>query len=283
MSVPVRAVTCEGGTLRLRTLLPLLAAAFASLTTPANAWTILTVGPAHSISDAVAAADADTNLSHLFEIYVAPGTYLNNFSDVTRPMRIMLNPAHAGQQVLLQATVPLPNKKGIILADASLEVNGLTFEGAAIASSLGGNGAGIRDQNTRPGAFLMVENSTFLDNQEGILTGPDSGETITISNSKFENNGNPDPAVFQHALYVGHAGSLTVSNSLFCGQLIGHDIKSRALATTVTNRQIYNGQADPGVCDAGSSSFGIDLPNSGVATSREISFSKEPQATTQTS
>jgi hypothetical protein len=90
-------------------------------------------------------------------------------------------------------------------------------------------------------AFLMVENSTFLNNQEGILTGPDSGETITISNSKFENNGNPDPAVFQHALYVGHAGSLTVSNSLFCGQLIGHDIKSRALATTVTNSRIYNG------------------------------------------
>ena len=54
MSVPVRAVTCEGGTLRLRTLLPLLAAAFASLTTPANAWTILTAGPAHSISEAVA-------------------------------------------------------------------------------------------------------------------------------------------------------------------------------------------------------------------------------------
>jgi hypothetical protein len=255
--------------MRLRAHLPLLAAAFGTTTTPASAWTILTVGPAgqyHSISEAVAAADADTNLSHLFEIHVAPGTYMNDFSHVTRPMRIMVDPAHAGQQVLLEATVPLPNEKGIILAEASLEVNGLTFKGAAIASSLGGNGAGIRDQITQPGAFLMVENSTFLDNQEGILTGPNTGETITISNSKFENNGNPDPAVFQHALYVGNAGSLTVSNSLFCGQLLGHNIKSRALATTVTNSQIYNGQADPGVCGAGSSSFGIDLPNSGVAT-----------------
>ena len=72
---------------------------------------------------------------------------------MSRPMRIMVDPAHAGQQVLLQATVPLPNEKGIILADASLEVNGLTFEGAAIASSLGGNGAGVRDQNTQPGPF----------------------------------------------------------------------------------------------------------------------------------
>ena len=54
MSVPVRAVTCEGGTLRLGAHLPLLAAAFGTTTTPASAWTILTVGPAHSISEAVA-------------------------------------------------------------------------------------------------------------------------------------------------------------------------------------------------------------------------------------
>jgi hypothetical protein len=67
-------------------------------------------------------------------------------------------------------SVPLSNEKGIILAEASLEVNGLTLKGAAIASSLGGNGAGIRDQITQPEAFLMVENSTFLDNQEGILS-----------------------------------------------------------------------------------------------------------------
>jgi hypothetical protein len=135
--------------MRLRAHLPLLAAAFGT-TTPAGAWTILTVGPAgqyHSISEAVATADADTNPSHLFEIHVAPGTYLNDFSRVTRPMRIMVDPAYAGQQVLLEATVPLPNEKGIILAEASLEVNGLTFKGAAIASSLGGNGAGIRESD----------------------------------------------------------------------------------------------------------------------------------------
>jgi hypothetical protein len=73
MSVPVRAVACQDGAMRLRAHLPLLAAVFGTLTTPASAWTILTVGPAgqyHSISEAVAAADADTNLSHLFEVHV---------------------------------------------------------------------------------------------------------------------------------------------------------------------------------------------------------------------
>jgi hypothetical protein len=40
--------------------------------------------------------------------------------------------------------------------------------------------------------------------------------------------------LIQYALYVWNAGSLTVSNSLFCGQLIGHDIKSRAQVTVVS-------------------------------------------------
>jgi hypothetical protein len=48
--------------------------------------------------------------------------------------------------VALQVTVALPNQKGIILTVADLTVNGLTFTGAQIANSLGGNGraSGIR-------------------------------------------------------------------------------------------------------------------------------------------
>jgi hypothetical protein len=112
--------------------------------------------------------------------------------------------------------------------------------GAAIPSSDGGNGAGIRDQSN-DATSLVVENSKFVGNQEGILTGSDSGSThldqVTISNTRFINNGNPDPSAFQHALYVGDAASLTVTGSLFCGQIIGHDIKSRAAQTAVTARR----------------------------------------------
>jgi len=135
-------------------------------------------------------------------------------------------------------------------------VDGLTFSGAMIDNSLGGNGAGIRDQNTREGATLIVRNCVFTGNQEGILTGEDAGETVTVTNSKFENNGNPDQGHFQHALYVNRAGSLTVTSTLFCGQLIGHNIKSRALAE----------KAMAVSCGAGSSSFAIDIPEGGVAT-----------------
>ena len=161
----------------------------------------------------------------------------------------------------------MPNEKGIVLTVASLTVNGLIFNGAKIANALGGNGACIRDQNMGPGASLVVQNSTFVGNQEGILTGDDPDEVITVINSRFFNNGNPNINYFQHGLYVNYAYSLTVSNSVFCGQLIGHDIKSRAQITMVENNQLYDGAADTAVgCRAGSTSLAIDLPNGGNAT-----------------
>jgi hypothetical protein len=241
-----------------------------TLTTPAFADTVLTVGPNtqyRTISAAVAAADADTDLSNYYVISVMPGTYTNDFPYVRRPMTIEVNPLYAGQQVLLLATKNLPNEKGIILNVADLTVNGLTFQGAKISNSLGGNGAGIRDQNTGSPASLIIQNSTFTGNQEGILTGVNPAQTITIINSTFANNGNPSIKDFQHGIYVGRAGSLTVTNSLFCGQLIGHDIKSRAAVTTIENDVLYDGQANAALgCNAGSTSLAIDVPNGGIAT-----------------
>jgi hypothetical protein len=260
--------------MQIRIALLLLGAAFTTAAAmPAHSdTTILTVGASGhyqyaTISAAVAAADADTDANKYYDVQVAPGTYTNDFPVVTRPMTIEVDPGRAGTPVVLNATVPLPNQKGIILAFASLTVDGLTFTGAMIDNSLGGNGAGIRDQNTGSPASLIIRNSSFIGNQEGILTGFDTGETIAIMNSKFENNGNPNQNYFQHALYVNNAGSLTVTDSLFCGQLIGHDIKSRALVTMIENNQIYDGQAYSAIgCRAGSSSLAIDIPEGGDAT-----------------
>ena len=130
------------------------AAAFGTAAAPAGAETkILTVGLSgnfqyRTISAAVAVADADSNPNNYYDVQVAPGTYTNDFSVVTRPMTIEVDPRGAGGPVLLRAIVALPNQKGIILTSASLTVDGLTFMGAMIDNSLGGNGAGIRDQNT---------------------------------------------------------------------------------------------------------------------------------------
>ena len=233
---------------------------------------ILTVGSSgqfKSIADAVSFADADADLANSYDIRVAPGTYTNDFPFVTRPVTIEADPNGSGPVVLL-ATEPLPNEKGIVLTTSSLTVRGLTFEGAAISNALGGNGAGIRDQNVDnggPPTSLIVDNCIFVGNQEGILTGDDSTESIQIINSTFSYNGNPDPGYFQHALYVNFAGSLTVTGSLFGGQLIGHDIKSRAQINDIANNRIYDGAADPAEgIGAGSTSFGIEIADGGVAT-----------------
>jgi hypothetical protein len=226
--------------------------------------TVITVGPAgqfSSIGAAVNFANADATPD---TIQVAAGTYQNDFAVVSQPVTIEA----VGGPVILSATVPPPNLKGIITTTSSLTVDGLTFQGAAISNSDGGNGAGIRDQS--PGAAsLIVMNSKFIGNQDGILTaGSGNQETVQILNSQFINNGNPsDPGGQEHALYVGDALSLLVSGSLFCGTAIGHDIKSRAASTTVTGSQIFIGtnSGAPAGCDVGSTSFGIDITQGGQA------------------
>jgi len=210
-----------------------------------------------SISAAVAAANADLNLDNYYDIKVATGTYTNDFANVLRPMTIEA----AGGPVRLLATVPPLFNKGIIVTTSSLTVRGLTFEGAAIDDSLGGNGAGIRDQSAGA-TTLRVENSTFLNNQDAILTaGSNYQETVQIINSTFLNNGSGTGQT--HALYVGDALSLLVENSVFCGTLEGHNIKSRAMNTTVRGSQLYDGATGVGCNSAGTTSYAIESTNGG--------------------
>jgi hypothetical protein len=226
-------------------------------------------------------ANADTDIEHdrppvfpgpdqmrnYYTINVVPGVYQNDFLEVTRPVTIQVDPAFPGKQVVLKATIPLPNEKGIILTTSSLQVNGLVFTGAWIDESLGGNGAGIRDQNYQnTPASLVVENSVFINNQTAILQGDDVAEVVAIINSEFKNNG----VSHTHAVYISEAASLTVTDSFFCGHLVGHNIKSRAAVTTLIHNRIYDGAKAPANsgCRIGSSRGAIDVANGGIATIR---------------
>lgn len=232
---------------------------------PASAQVInLTVGPGGDFASLGALANAQI-AGNTYVVTIVPGTYVDDFAVFQADT--VLN----GAGVTEIADIQPPNLKGLFTTTFSLTVNGMALvalPGFGIDSSLGGNAALIREQSN--GATQLNLNDAVIEGgQMGILTGSDSGAThldqVTITNTRFVNNGNPDPAAFGHALYVGDAASLTVVNSLFCGQLIGHDVKSRAAMTVVGGSTLFVGSnqgADP-ACNIGSASLAIDAPNGG--------------------
>jgi hypothetical protein len=222
----------------------------------------LTVAPSGAEFTRLGNAIASETAGNTYTIQIAAGTYPDDFSTVNQPTSIIA----IGGTAILQANIPPPDLKGIITTNTSLSVNGLTFQGAAISQADGANAAGIRDQSTGQ-TTLHVENSSFIGNQNGILTasglpvGSGNKETVEIINSFFLDNGSGDGST--HALYVGDALSLLVQNSTFCGTNEGHDIKSRALSTTVQGSKIFDGATGAGCGSAGTTSFGIELPFGG--------------------
>lgn len=209
---------------------------------PAGPTPTITVGAGKqyaTLAAAVAAAhDGDV-------IGVAAGTYVNDFATVNAKISII----GLGGMANFVATGLIPNGKGILVSNTDLTIDHLSFSGAAVADA---NGAGIRYQ----GGNLVVKNSYFHDNENGILANASSG-TITIENSEFSHNGRGDG--YTHGIYVNKIANLTITDSYFHDALVGHEIKSRAQETVITNSRIFDGPA-------GTASYSIDLPNGGKAT-----------------
>ncbi|MGZ3423939.1 MAG: right-handed parallel beta-helix repeat-containing protein, partial [Polyangiales bacterium] len=111
------------------------------------------------------------------------------------------------------------------------------------------NGAGVRQE----GANLTVRNSSFHDNENGILTGADATSTILIENSEFGNNGAGDG--YSHNMYIGEIKSFTLRGCYSHHGKSGHLVKSRALE----NHILYNRLTD----EDGHASYEIDLPQGG--------------------
>ena len=201
----------------------------------------LTVGAGQqysTIAGAVAASrDGDI-------LQVQDGTYTNDFAQINTKITLQ----GVGGMVKMVATGAIPNGKGILIANTDVTIDHFEFSGAQVSDQ---NGAGIRYQ----GGNLVVTNSYFHDNQNGILANPVANGTITIDNSEFDHNGAGDG--YTHNLYVGEIAKLTITDSYFPAAVVGHQIKSRAAETIVANTRIYD--------NSGSSSYSIDLPNGGNA------------------
>jgi len=201
---------------------------------------ILTVGVSQqfsTISAAVAASrDGDT-------VQVQAGTYVNDFATVNTKLTIQ----GVGGMAHLVATIPPPDGKAILTTNTDVTLDHLEFSGAAVADQ---NGAGVRYQ----GGSLTVTNSYFHDNENGILGGASPTGTVTIRNSEFSHNGNGNGST--HNIYIGDVASLTIDSSYFHDAVVGHEIKSRAENTTITNSRIQDGPT-------ATASYSIDTPNGG--------------------
>lgn len=204
--------------------------------------TTLTVGSDkqfQTVSAAIAASgDGDT-------VLVDAGTYTNDFSAITTDITLTA----VGGMVSMVATVPPPDEKAIFTIDGNVTINGFEFSGAHVADQ---NGAGIRFQSGN----LVINDCYFHDNETGILTGNDGVSTITIDDSEFGFNGTVSGQA--HNLYVGQIASATITDSYFHDASVGHEIKSRAQTTVITNNRIQD--------QNGTSSFTVDIPNGGNAT-----------------
>jgi hypothetical protein len=218
---------------------------------PAGA--VLVVGPGKSYATLAAAAaashDGDT-------IAVVSGTYTNDFAIVNTSITI----EGVGGMVREIATVQPPNGKGFLVTNASITIKNFEFSGASVPSN---NGAGIRGQ----GGDLNVQYCYFHDNQDGILA---TGNTsVEIDRSEFAHNGAGDGQ--SHNMYIGPVNTFTFTNSYSHDAIVGHELKSRAASTTITNDVIANGPM-------GTASYDIDIPNAGVAVIANNQIEKGPLA-----
>jgi hypothetical protein len=129
-------------------------------------------------------------------------------------------------------------------------------------------GAKVPDQN---GAALRIEGTNFKlwqgfihDNENGILTNPNTSSNITVEYSEFGHNGYGTG--YTHNLYIGNVGSLTFRYNYSHDANGGHLLKSRARVNTIAyNRfsSLLPGQT--GSTAAGKTSYEIDLPNAGTS------------------
>ncbi len=219
----------------------------------------LEVGPDRALKRpsqaAQAARDGDT-------VMIDPGDY--DDCAVWRASRLTIA-ARAPGVVFTGKTC---QDKAIFVIDGNdVTVRGISFTHAAVPDH---NGAGIRAQ----GGNLTVQDSRFIDNEEGILAGARPQSTIRITGSEFRGNGNCAEAC-AHGIYINAIELVDVEDSHFTDTHEGHDIKSRALHTVLRGNDISDGPT-------GHASYLVDVPNGGDLLMEHNTLFKGPRTDNET-
>lgn len=201
---------------------------------------ILEVGPGHDLKRPSAAAAV---ARHGDVVEIDSGEYID--CAVWTADRLVISGRGSGAVVTLKTC----EGKGLfVVRGHDVTIRNLTFTGARVPDA---NGAGIRAE----GRNLTIQNSRFIDNENGVLAAPNPSSTIRISDSEFIRNGSCEKAC-AHGVYIGAIALLHIERSRFTETRVGHHIKSRALSTRLFANQITDGES-------GTSSYLVDIPNGG--------------------
>jgi hypothetical protein len=228
---------------------------------PAAAGRVLSVGPGQPYTTvraaALAAQDGDT-------VHIAGGDY---HGDVATWRASNLAICGIGARARLFADGVHEGGKGIwVITGRDTTVVNVEFHDAKVPDR---NGAGIRQE----GRNLTLRSTGFFDNENGILTGNDSGSTITIEGSEFARNGFGDG--YTHNIYVGKVGRLVVRASYFHEAKIGHQLKTRSRESVIENSYFVDGPS-------GTSSYLLNFDNGGRVLMRGNLLHKGPRADNST-
>lgn len=219
----------------------LVAAAATAIGTPCAASArVLEVGPDKQFkqpSEAIAAAangdDVRISSGQYFDCAIVPQSNLT--IEGVGPAAVFTDKTCAGKALL-------------VINGKNVTIRNLTFQRARVPDR---NGSGIRAE----GGDLTIENSRFLNNENGILSADDPAATIRITGASFIGNGHCQGSC-GHGLYIGKAKLLHVDHTRFFDTHEGHHIKSRALRTEIIDCDIEDGSG-------GTSSYLIEAPNGG--------------------
>lgn len=239
-----------------------VAACLALLSTPALARN-LEVGPGKEFkqpSDAAAAAKPGDR------ILIQPGEYFD-CATLRAPNLVVEGVGDPAKVVLTDKAC---NGKGILITTGNnITVRNLTLTRARVPDS---NGAGIRNE----APDLTVDGVRFVNNQNGILSTPSEGGTLTITNSLFDRDGVcAEGKGCAHGIYVSTGKLVHIEKTTFLGTKQGHSIKSRAQRTEVVGCTIQDGPD-------GTASYLIEAPNGGSLVVRDSTLEKGPNAENHT-
>lgn len=216
---------------------------------------VLRVGPTRRLKTP---SEAAATVKRGDTVFIDPGIYFD--CAIWRVPHITLK--GAGPGIVEIRDVSCDGKALWVFYDGPARVENVRFSGAKARWR---NGAGIRWEGR---GWLVVMKSAFVRNEMAILTHNKHVSSLFVSDSLFDHNGYC-ATYCGHAVYAGLISKTVVRNSVFRNTHFGHHIKSRALETQVIDNRLWDGPA-------GTSSYAINMPNSGSGVIRGNRIQKGP-------